>query len=345
MNHHMQARLRTLATLAGICSVLALAPASAEAGRKIKIKHGTLAPEGSPWHAAMQRLGKRWKKVSKGQVRMKIYPGGIAGDEGDMLRKIHIGQLQSATLTSVGLGRISRSTVALQIPMMFQSYEELDYVRNKISPRLTSELEKAGFIVLNWGDAGWVHFFSKDPGTDPADFRKWKMFMWAGDPESEQAFKAAGFRPVPMSSTDVMSGLQSGLIDWFGTTPLFALSSQWFGLTKHMVAIKWSPLNGATIISKKAWEKIPAEMRPALLKIGQEEGARVRAEVRGLGDKALKAMKDRGLNIVEPNAETIAKWQAAAQMAYPAIRGKVVPADLFDEVKGHVAAYRKKNSH
>ncbi len=343
MTLSLQARLRRAVPLAGLCAALLFAASPAEAGRKVKIKHGTLAPEGSPWHTAMLRMGKRWKKASKGKVRLKIYPGGVAGDEGDMLRKIHIGQLQSATLTGIGLGRIARSTVALQVPMMFQSYEELDYVRDQIEPRLLADLEKAGFIVLNWGDAGWVHFFSKDPGSTPDHFRQWKMFLWAGDPESEEAFKAAGFQPVPMSSTDVMSGLQSGLISWYGTTPLFALSSQWFGLTKHMVAVKWSPLNGATIISKKAWEKIPAELRPALMKIAKEEGAAVRKEVRELGAKAISAMKDRGLKVIEPDAKTVAEWQKAAELGYPVIRNKVVSADLFDQVKTLTEAFRKKN--
>lgn len=329
--------------LAGLALALTVAPAGAEAGRKVKIKHGTLAPKGSPWHTAMERLAAGWKKASKGQVRVNIYPGGVAGDEGDMLRKIRIGQMHSATLTGIGLARISRSTIALQLPMMFRSYEELDYVRDRIAPRIQKDLEDAGFVVLNWGDAGWVHFFSKEKGRTPDDFRKWKMFLWSGDPESQEAFEAAGFQPVPMSATDVMSGLQSGLVDWFGTTPLYALTSQWFGLAKHMVAVKWSPLNGATIISKQAWEKIPAELRPELLRIAQEEGKRVQKEVRELGDKAIQAMKDRGLEVVEADAALEAEWRKAAEKGYPTIRNKVVPPDLFDEVKRLTEEYRKKN--
>ncbi len=334
---------RWLLPLAALCFALTFAPASAEAKRKIKIKHGTLAPKGSPWYTAMERLKVKWKKASKGRVKFTIYPGGVAGDESDMLRKIRIGQLQSATLTGIGLARVTRSTLALQLPMMFQSYEELDYVRERVKGQIQADLEKAGFVVLNWGDAGWVHFFSKEPGRLPEDFKKWKMFMWAGDPEAQAAWEAVGFQPVPMSATDVMSSLQSGLIDWFGTTPLYALSTQWFGLAKNMVAIKWSPLNGATVISRKAWEKIPADLRPELKRIAEEEGATVRRDVRALGDKAIKAMKDRGLNVIEADAATIAAWEKAATSAYPEIRGKVVPAALFDEVQRLTLEFRKKN--
>lgn len=334
---------RLTASGLALALTLCVAPA-ADAGRRVKIKHGTLAPKGSPWYEAMERLANGWKKASKGQVKVNIYPGGVAGDEGDMLRKIRIGQLQSATLTGIGLARISRSTIALQLPMMFRSYEELDYVRERIAPRIQKDLEKAGFVVLNWGDAGWVHFFSKEPGKTPDDFRKWKMFLWAGDPESKEAFEAAGFQPVPMSATDVMSGLQSGLVDWFGTTPLYALTSQWFGLADHMVAVKWSPLNGATIISRKAWEKIPEELRPELMRIAQEEGEKVRKEVRALGDKAIEAMKERGLKVQPATPEIEAAWQKAAEMGYPTIREKVVSPELFDEVKRLTEEYRKKHS-
>lgn len=337
----MTSRLLALPLFA-LTAALVFAPGEAEA-RKVKVKHGTLAPEGTPWFKAMKRLGDRWKKASKGKVRLKIYAGGVAGDEGDMIRKMKIGQLSSGTITGIGLAQISRSTLALQLPMIFESYEELDYVRDRIAPRLEKELDDAGFIVLNWGDAGWVHLFSKAPGQAPADFQKWKMFMWAGDPQSEQAWKKAGFQPVPMSATDVMSGLQAGLIDWFPTTPLYALSSQWFGLSKHMLAVKWTPLNGATVISKKTWEKIPAELRPELMKIAREEGAAVRAEVRALGGKAIQAMKDRGLKVVEADAALTAQWRTAAEKAHPYLRSDVVPTDLFDEVVRHAAEFKKKH--
>ncbi len=310
--------------------------------KKIRIKHASLAPKGSPWHAAMKRVGQRWKKASGGKIKLTIYPGGVQGNEGDMLRKMRIGQLHSATLTGLSLGSITKENLALQLPMVFESYEELDYVRDRLGPRIEKKMADAGFVVLTWGDAGWVHVFSKQPGTVPADFRKLKMFLWANDPDSEKAWKAAGFDPVPMSSTDVMGALQSGLIQWFGTTPLFALSSQWFALTPHMVAIKWAPLNGATIISKARWEKIPAEIRPELMKIVKEEGAKLNAEVRALGDKAIAEMEKRSLKVVRPTPAITKAWKDAALMAKPVVRGELIDAGLYDEVIRLTEEYRSK---
>lgn len=336
----------TRRAMLGVALATGLVATSADA-KTIKVKHGTLAPKDSPWYNGMKKVGERWEKISGGDVELKIYAGGIVGDEGDMVRKMRIGQLQAATVTNIGLSRITRDSVALQIPMMFQSYEELDHVRERIAPRIEKALfdagnedPKNGVVVLNWGDAGWVHFFSKEKAVTPDDFRKTKLFVWTGDPEAEAAWKKANFNVVPMSATDVLSGLQTGMIESFSTAPVYALTSQWFGLAKHMVAIKWAPLNGATIISRATWETIPADLRPKLLKIAQEEGDAVKAEIRALGERSIDEMKKRGLTIHQVDAKTQAEWQAAAEMAYPAIRGSVVPAPLFDEVKRLVEEYR-----
>lgn len=309
--------------------------------KKVKIKLGTLAPKGSAWFNRLSAAAARVKKETNGKVKIKIYPGGVLGDESDMVRKMRIGQLHAAMITGVGLGSIDRSFYALQTPMMIQSYEELDYVRDRIGPKIAGELEKKGFKVLGWGDVGWIHFFSKSPDKTVSDYQKRKLFVWSGDPGAVDAWKAAGFDPVPLSTTDVMASLQSGLINTFGTSPLYALSNQWFGLAKHMVKVNWSPMNGAIVIGEKKWKKIPAEHHDAILRIFAEEGRKMQLEVRKLGDKAIKAMTDRGLSVHQPSAAEVAKWRAAAEAAHPTLRGKVIPAQYFDGVKNLVAEYRK----
>jgi TRAP-type C4-dicarboxylate transport system substrate-binding protein len=327
-----------LAALAGTGALSERAEA-----KEVKIKLGTLAPEGSPWHNIIKRMGQRMKDMSGGKVNLVIYPGGVAGDEGDMVRKMRVGQLHAATITNIGLSRITRATVALQLPMTIQSYEELDYVRDKIGPKIAKEIEKQGFVVLNWGDAGWVHFFSKAQAQTPDDFRKLKLYVWNGDPESERAWKVARFNTVPLSSSDVMASLSSGMVDCYGTTPLFAETSQWFTSTKYMVALNWTPLNGATIVTKKQWEEIEPDLREKLLAVAVEEGKALNAEVRRLDDKSIKAMVERGLKVLTPDQKVVDDWQKTAEMAYPEIRGKVVPAEYFDEVLQLVKEYRAQH--
>jgi len=336
---------RYLNRIAGLAVFLAVSAAGASEAhaQRVTVKLGTVAPERSPWFNSVKRIAQRWNEASDGRIKLKIYAGGVAGDEEDMLRKIKIGQLHAATITGVGLSQVAKSTIALQIPMLMRSYDELDYVRSKLRERIEGDLAEAGFIVLNWGDAGWVHFFSKQPAETPADFRDFKIMVGAKDATAEAAWKEAGFNPVPIAATDVMQGLQTGLVDAFAAPPIFALSSQWFGLAKHMVPVKWSPLNGATVISKRRWEKVPSDLRAELMKIAEEEGAKSKEEIRGLGEKAVNAMKERGLVVHELTDAQRAKWEEAARDAYSAVRGRVVPADLFDRVRELAAEYRAQN--
>jgi TRAP-type C4-dicarboxylate transport system substrate-binding protein len=287
-------------------------------------------------------MGRRWKEVSDGKVQLRVYPGGVAGDESDMVRKMGIGQLQAATITNIGLGSIDRATVALQVPMMFRSYAELDYVRGKLAPELEKRLADKGFVVLDWGDAGWVHFFAKEKVVEPEDLGELKMYVWSGDPQSERAWRAAGFDVVPTASSDVLQGLQTGRLEAFATVPLYALASQWFALAPHMLAVKWSPLAGATVVKKDVWEKIDPALREKLKKIAAEETEASRAEIRKMGQKAIAAMKDRNLEVVDPGPEVVAKWRAAARKAYPVIEGKVVPEAMFDRVQKLLEDYRAK---
>jgi TRAP-type C4-dicarboxylate transport system substrate-binding protein len=280
------------------------------------------------------------KELSGGKVTMTIFAGGVAGDEGDMVRKMRIGALHAATITNIGLSKITRASIALQIPMMIRSYEELDYVRDHIAAKLSAEMEKNGFVVLSYGDAGWVHFFSNEPSPHPDDFKKTKFFVWSGDPESEGAWKRGGFKTVPLSATDVLTSLSSGLIDSFSTAPLYAETSQWFSHTKYMLDLNWTPLNGATIITKKIWDQIDPELRPKIAEVAKEEGKALNEEVRKLDDKSIKAMTERGLKVIKPDQAAIDEWQKTAENAYSEIRGKVVPEEYFDEVQRLVKEFR-----
>ena len=242
--------LRGAAVMGGMAAAagMGLLPEEARADGTITIKLGTLAPEGSPWYKVLRSMGEQWEKVSGGQVKLKIFQGGVSGNEGQILKKMRIGQLQAATFTSTGLVDIDRSALALQIPMVISDYTELDYVLGKMAPMLEKRIEDKDFKVLNWGDAGWIHFFSKTPISTVAQLKKLKMYAWSGDPAATDAFLKAGLTPVTVDSTDVLMSLQTSLIDGFPATPLAALSLQWFGLAKHMVSVPWAPMIGATIV-------------------------------------------------------------------------------------------------
>ena len=316
------------------------APARGQAGPPIVIKVGTLAPEGTPWYEVIQEVGAKWKKASGGRITLTIFGGGVQGDEADMIRKMRYNQLQMGAFTSVGLDTITKEMSALWIPLLFQNYDELDYVRGKLDARLEKALGDKGFVVLNWGDAGWVKYFAKKPIPDLKALQSQKLFTWAGDSQSDEMYKDAGFQIVPLSPTDILTSLQTGMIEAFPAPATAALANQWFGLAKNMMDIKFAPVVGATIITKKAWDEIDPSLRPTLLKLAQETGAKFTPQIRKLETDAVDAMVKRGLQIQKLTPQAEQEWQQTAEKFYPKIRGTIVPADLFDEVRRLVTEYR-----
>jgi len=319
--------------------------ATAASAQTIVVRLGTLAPRNSRWHQLILDMGDKWKKASGGRVELKVYPGGEQGDEPEMVQKMRIGALQGVAISGAGLSGIDGSDAALQIPMMYESWDELDYVRDRIGPQLENGLATRGYIVLNWGDTGWVHLFSKRPAATPGDFQRMKLCVLQGDTADFELFKRNGFQPVSLATTDILTGLQTGLIDAFEAPPMVALASQWFGGARNMLDVKFAPLSGATLVSKQTWDQIPAGVRPQLLSIAHDSGAEIRQEVRRLEDNSIGMMQTLGLNVVHADANASNQWRALIEgKLWPALRGGAMPAPLFNQVKSLCQQYRTAHS-
>jgi TRAP-type C4-dicarboxylate transport system substrate-binding protein len=305
------------------------------------IRLGTLVPKGSRWHEILLTMGEEWKKASGGKIELKIYPGGEQGDEPEMVQKLRIKKLQAVALSGAGLSGIDSAVAALNVPMMLASNQELDYVRDHVSERLEKGLALRGFIVLNWGDAWWIHFFTKQPASRPEEIRRMKLCVLQGDNSTFELYKMNGFQPVSLASTDILTGLQTGLIDSFQAPPLLALSDQWFGGAKNMLDIPFAPLVGATVISKDVWNTIPAAVQKEMMQSARTAGVALREEIRKSEAGSIPLMQQFGLNVVHADAKAVAEWRQLAEGIWPKLRGSAVPADLFDEVKRLRDEYRK----
>jgi TRAP-type transport system periplasmic protein len=317
-----------------LCLVILLAlgaAGSAPLAAKIRVRMGTIAPKDSIWHNALKQIDADWTKISGGEIDITIYPAGQLGDEPEMVRKVRQGTLQAVALSQVGLSHIDDGVSALHVPMLLSSDAELDYVRDKLAPKLEKRLADQGFVVLSWGDGGWVRFFSTQPAHTPADIRKMKLFTAAGDPEGERLWKEFGFDVVPLSITDLMLSLQRGMINAFHVPPILALLNQSYTIANNMVDCKFSPVVAGTVISRDTWEKIPVEMRPKLLASARQAGEQLKKQVRQFEQDAIEQMQKRGLNVITLTPDELKQWRAEAEKVYPALRGRYAPAELVDE--------------
>jgi len=306
-----------------------------------QLKIGSLVPKNSLYHRQLMEVGDAWKKSQAGTSKFNVFTDGSQGGEAEMVRRMRIGQLQAALLSVVGLREIEPSIAALQnLPLAFRSWEELDYVREKMRPGMEKKFLDKGYVVLAWGDAGWVRFFSKQAAFSPDDFKKMKFFAWGAEAEQQEIMKSLGYTPVPLEPTDILPSIQTGMINVVPSTPYFALATQIYNTAPNMLEINWAPIVGAFIVTKKTWDSMSPESQAALKMASDKAGVVIRAQARKEVDEAVDAMKKRGLQVNKPNAEQLKEWRALSEALYPRIRGKMVPAETFDEVFAHLKTYR-----
>ena len=306
----------------------------------MQLRIGTLVPKNSLYHRQLLEMGEAWRKA-QGGGKYLVFPDGSQGGEADMVRRMRIGQLQGGLLSVVGLREIEPGIAALQnMPLMFRSWEEVDYVREKMRPAMEQRFLEKGFVVLAWGDAGWVRFFSKKPAFRPDDFKGMKFFAWGSESEQQEIMKSLGYTPVPLETGDILPAIQTGMIDAVPSTPYFALATQIYGTAQNMLDLNWAPIVGALVVTKKAWDEMSPAGQQALRDAGARAGTQIRTKARQEVDEAVDAMKKRGLTVNTPTPEQMKSWNALADNLYPRIRGKLVPAATFDEVTAHLKAYR-----
>jgi len=315
------------------------APGAEAATRQLRI--GTLAPKNSLYHRQLQAVGEAWRTAQGGDAKYLIFPDGSQGGEAELARRMRIGQLQGALISVVGLREIEPSIAALQsLPLLFKSWEEVDYVREKMRAGMEKKFFDKGFVVLAWGDSGWVRFFSKEAAFRPADYLKMKFFAWGAESEQQEIMKSLGYTPVPLETSDILPAIQTGMISVVPSTPYFALASQIYNTAPNMLEINWAPIVGALVITRKAWDDMDDSAKQIVRSAGEKAGLAMRTQARAEVEEAVAAMKQRGLVVNKPTAEQMKEWSALADKLYPRIRGHMVPAETFDEVFMHLKAFR-----
>ena len=307
------------------------------------LKLGTILPDGTIWSKILKDQAAEWQQISQGRVTLRVLAG-TQGDEPTIIRKMRTaGQLQAAALSAIGLGDIDPAFNVFGVPLFYDSYDELVYVMDKLTPALKARLEAKDFVLVNWGIAGWVEIFSKRPINNVRDLKGLKIFTSAGDDRMVQWYKANGLNPVPLAATDILSSLSTGMAEAVPTTPLTALSFQWYKQTPYMLDVGLSPLIGATVVTKKAWNEIAEPDRSKLLEAATRAEKRMREEVPKRDAAAITEMQARGLTVSKMDPSTQGEWRTLADAFVKTMGTDQVPKDVFDLAARERDAFRKQH--
>ncbi len=309
------------------------------------LKIAAVAPEGSSWMKDLRAAGLQIRDRTGGRVNLKFYGGGIQGNDKKVLRKIRIGQLQGGVFTSNGLEERYPDILLYGLPMLFNSQDEVDYVRQKMDAQLAAGLEKAGFISYGFAGGGFAYFMTGTPVTGLADLRGQKIWVPEGDQTSYVAMEALRLTPVILPITDVLTGLQTGLLDIVAAPPVGAVVLQWYTKTKYVTRQPLSYTMGVLVIDQQALGKVTAADRDVLREVLSAVYARFDVQNRIDNAKAEEALVANGLTFVAPNAAEIPEWRAAIATAIDGLTAKgMFSAGLLAELNGHLEDFRRGHS-
>jgi len=319
----------------------ALLMGSLPARAQTVIKFATVAPKASTWMSIMEQLDAEVQKATGGQVKFKFYPGGVQGDEKDVIRKIRIGQLHGGGFTGVGMGQILPSSRLLDLPFLFRNSAEVDTVLEGMFGTYADLFLQKDFVLLGWAEVGFVHFFTKNPVRSLADLNKQKLWLWEGDPLAGAYFQELGLKPVPLALPDVLTSFQTGMINGAYASPYGASVLQWQTRVKYVSDPPLTCAAGAVLVSRKVWDQIPAAHQAKVRDIARRKLRQLTAASRKDNQAALDAFVKAGITRVKPSSDAEAqKFEAIGVKVQDKLAGTLYDAKLLEKARQLVRARR-----
>jgi TRAP-type C4-dicarboxylate transport system substrate-binding protein len=332
---------RVIVTMA--VAVLTTVPTAAQTPMRLKL--ATFAPAGTTWHKALLEMKASVEKTTAGRVAIDIFAGGTQGPEATVVTLMRVGQLNSALLMGTGLAQIDQSVNVFGMPFFVQNDAEFQHLLTTLGPEVAKRMDAKGFQLINWGSAGWVQVFSKKELRTLDDIKRAKLFTSQGDDAMVRWYSDNGFHPQALSEKEIVPQLRlpNGMIDAVPSPPYGAVALQFFTATPFMLDVSVAPLVGATVVSKAAWNKLSAEDKAAVMAAGDAMQKRVMADVARVDAEAVTAMKKAKLSVTSLDAKARGEFQLAAAQVVPSLRGRIVPADMYDLAVKARDAYRQAN--
>jgi len=338
---------RTVKSILALTFLLAIAGATPGlVAQEYTIKFATLAPEGTTWMNLMKQYDQAIRQESGGRLGFKIYAGGVQGDEKDVLRKMRNGQLHAAGVTGNGISDIAPKVRILDSPFLFRNYAEVDNIYAKFDQEFQQSFQDGGYVLLGWAEVGFVNVFTNSPVKKPADMNSVKMWLWEGDPVAEASFKALGIHPIPLSIADVLTSLQTRLIDGVYTSPYACIALQWFTHVKYMMDMPLADASGAVIVSKKKFDEMPKDLQDILLRNGKKYMAQLTQASRDDNQKSIATLKQKGMTMVSIPSTDAPVYEETGRkarqiMAAGKLSEKGLNPDFVARVENAVQEFRK----
>jgi TRAP-type C4-dicarboxylate transport system substrate-binding protein len=333
----------TLIKVLGLCSAVAIATTTPARADNLEVRLATLAPSGSPWMEVLDKAANETKEKTGGRVTLKYFEGGQQGDERDFVRKINLGQLDGAAVTAVGLAMIDESIRVLELPMMFESAEEFDYVADKLWPYFQAKFEKKGFKLNDRGEVGWIYFLSKSKVEKVSDLQGLKLWMWGDDQLVGAVFKKLGLNGVPLGVPEVDAALTSGKIDACYGSPVAAVALQWYSKVKFMTSMPMSFAMGATVVSIKAYNKLSPQDAKILEDVSRVNSKKLRKTIRKSNEDAKGTMSRKGVTVVNTPVAMIDQFTKASTEIWQELAGKIYSKEELKMVLDARDEYRTKH--
>jgi len=308
------------------------------------IKFATLAPKGSAWMNNFEAMGKEIRARTDGELRLRIYPNGVQGDELDVIRKMRAGLIHAGAMTATGLGEIQKEVLIFQLPRMFKTYEELDYVRNYLREDMDKAFMDAGYVLIGMGDIGFYYIFSSQPITTIADLQSPNVKMWVrtSDKIGIEFCKKAEIATVPREVTQVLSSLYSGHINTVTASPYVTVALQWHDKFKYMTDLPVSVGVGATVITKEKFDQLTSEQQKIVREVGDQYQSSLIEQIRKDNERAIEALqKKAGIQIVAFEDDAREAWDVISMETHKALVGQIYSQAFLDKINALLEDYRK----
>lgn len=332
-----------LATAAGVGFGLRAYAGEDDDEDTVEIKIASQAPKGTVWMNALEDMAKEIKKST--HVKFSYFAGGVLGDEKTIARKMQMRAVGGGLFTGIGLGEVLPEVRILELPFFYENTDEIDKVKVALEPEFVKHFEDKGYVFLGWAEVGWAYIFSKEESRNLDELKKRKIWLWSGDPLAEMTFKEFGLAGTPLSLSDVLTSLETGMIDSVYNSPYGLIGLQWHSKVKFMSRMTVGHGTGALLLTKKDWEEVDEDKRAKVKAIARKHLDKLVVDIRKKNEDSIAELeKNQGIKIVPiPEAELPIYKKNGDKVAEEAAgEGKLYSKELLAKVRKILAETRKK---